>query len=114
MLIAEQPGPRVIPGSHRALSLKTTATTSFTATPEQVTFTPQGSQVPATAKGAMNTVDVFSGFSVNSSGGLTALGNAATDAETMDTASAADGALTRIRSVTITGGDARSEGIAAA
>jgi len=59
MLIAEQPGPRVIPGSHRALSLKTTATTSFTATPEQVTFTPQGSQVPATAKGAMNTVDVF-------------------------------------------------------
>ena len=32
----------------------------------------------------------------------------------MDTASAADGALTRIRSVTITGGDARSEGIAAA
>ena len=48
-----------IPGSHRALSLETTATTSFTATPGQVTFTPQGSQVPATAKGAMSTVNVF-------------------------------------------------------
>jgi len=48
-----------IPCAHRALSLETTATTSFTATPGQVTFTPQGSQVPATAKGEMSTVDVF-------------------------------------------------------
>jgi len=48
-----------IPGSTRALGLGTTASSQFTATPGQVTFTPDGSQVLVTTKGASNAVDVY-------------------------------------------------------
>jgi 6-phosphogluconolactonase (cycloisomerase 2 family) len=211
-----------IPGSYRALGLGTTAASQFTATPGEVTFTPDGTQLLVTTKGATNAVDVFavepdgslsaaptvnslpgdvpfaavfdqaghlvlaetgpsaiatftlardgrltqlaaagtgqaatcwvmragrffytsnagsgsvSGFSVSPSGGLTALGNTATDAGTVDATSAASGrfvyvetgaagivnefaetasgALTRIGSVTVPDG-AGAEGIAAA
>ena len=49
-----------IPGSHRALNLGTTAASQFTATPGQVAFTPDGSQLLVTTKGSTNDVDVFS------------------------------------------------------
>jgi 6-phosphogluconolactonase (cycloisomerase 2 family) len=45
--------------SSRALGLGTTAATQFTATPGQVTFTPDGRQVLVTTKGTGNDVDVF-------------------------------------------------------
>ena len=48
-----------IPGSHRALHLGTTAASAFTATPGQVAFTPDGSQLLVTTKGSTNDVDVF-------------------------------------------------------
>jgi 6-phosphogluconolactonase (cycloisomerase 2 family) len=48
-----------IPGSHRALNLGTTATSQFTATPGQVAFTPDGTRLLVTTKGATNAVDVF-------------------------------------------------------
>ncbi len=48
-----------IPGSYRALNLGTTATSQFTATPGQVAFTPDGSRLLVTTKGATNDVDVF-------------------------------------------------------
>ena len=48
-----------IAGSYRALNLGTTATSQFTATPGQVAFTPDGSQLLVTTKGATNDVDVF-------------------------------------------------------
>ena len=211
-----------IPGSSRALGLGTTAGSQFTATPGQVAFTPDGSQLLVTTKATGNDVDVFavrddgrlssspavnalpgavpfavafgpggtvvlaeagtnavatfalsgdgaltqlavaatgqmatcwivragayfyasnagsgsvSGYHVGSSGALTGLGNTATDAGTVDAASAAygrflyvqtgkagivdefavapDGALTPIGSVTVPGG-AGGEGIAAA
>lgn len=211
-----------IPGSHRALNLGTTAASQFTATPGQVAFTPDGTRLLVTTKGATNAVDVFavgldgrlsaspvvnslpgavpfavafdqaghvalaeagpsaiatftlspgghltqldaavtgqmatcwvvragqyfytsnagsgsvSGYTVGQSGGLTALGNTATDAGTVDAAAAAGGrfvyvqtgkagvvdefavgaggALTSIGSVTVPGG-AGGEGIAAA
>jgi 6-phosphogluconolactonase (cycloisomerase 2 family) len=211
-----------IPGSYRALGLGTTAKTAFTATPGQVAFTPDGSQLLVTTKATGNDVDVFavgpggrlsaapsanalpgdvpfavafgpdgnvvlaeagpnavatfalspggtltqldvaatgqmatcwivragayfyasnagsgsvSGYGVSWPGGLTALGNTATDAGTVDAASAAQGrflyvqtgkagivdefavgasgALTPIGSVTVPGG-AGGEGIAAA
>jgi 6-phosphogluconolactonase (cycloisomerase 2 family) len=49
-----------IPGSHRALNLGTTATSQFTATPGQVAFTPDGSQLLVTTKASTNAVDAFS------------------------------------------------------
>jgi 6-phosphogluconolactonase (cycloisomerase 2 family) len=48
-----------IAGSYRALNLGTTATSQFTATPGQVAFTPDGSRLLVTTKGATNAVDVF-------------------------------------------------------
>ena len=48
-----------IPGSYRALNLGTTATSPFTATPGQVAFSPDGSQLLVTTKAATNAVDVF-------------------------------------------------------
>lgn len=48
-----------IAGSHRALDLGTTAASQFTATPGQVAFTPDGSRLLVTTKGATNAVDVF-------------------------------------------------------
>ena len=48
-----------LPGSSRALNLGTTAASAFTATPGQVAFTPDGSQLLVTTKGATNSVDVF-------------------------------------------------------
>jgi len=55
-------GGRLTPmtGSSRALSLGTTAASPFTATPGQVAFTPDGTQLLVTTKGASNAVDVFS------------------------------------------------------
>jgi len=54
-------GERLTPihGSYRALSLGTTATSQFTATPGQVAFTPDGAQLLVTTKGASNAVDAF-------------------------------------------------------
>jgi 6-phosphogluconolactonase (cycloisomerase 2 family) len=54
-------GDRVspLPGSYRALGLGTTASSQFTATPGQVAFTPDGSRLLVTTKGASNAVDVF-------------------------------------------------------
>ena len=49
-----------VPGSYRALNLGTTATSAFTATPGQAAFTPDGSHLLVTTKGATNAVDVFS------------------------------------------------------
>jgi 6-phosphogluconolactonase (cycloisomerase 2 family) len=48
-----------IPGSYRALKLGTTAKSQFTATPGQVAFTPDGSQLLVTTKATTNAVDVF-------------------------------------------------------
>jgi 6-phosphogluconolactonase (cycloisomerase 2 family) len=48
-----------LPGSHRALGLGTTAASQFTATPGQVAFTPDGSQLLVTTKATGNDVDVF-------------------------------------------------------
>jgi 6-phosphogluconolactonase (cycloisomerase 2 family) len=48
-----------VSGSHRALHLGTTAASAFTATPGQVAFTPDGSQLLVTTKGSTNAVDVF-------------------------------------------------------
>ena len=54
-------GGRLAPvaGSHRALHLGTTASSAFTATPGQVAFTPDGSQLLVATKGSTNAVDVF-------------------------------------------------------
>ena len=49
-----------IPGSNRGLHLGTTAASAFTATPGQVAFTPDGSQLLVTTKASTNDVDVFS------------------------------------------------------
>jgi len=49
-----------IHGSFRALGLGTTAASQFTATPGQVAFTPDGSQLIVTTKATGNDVDVFS------------------------------------------------------
>ena len=46
-------------GSSRALGLGTTSSTAFTATPGQVSFTPDGRQLLVTTKGTGNDVDVF-------------------------------------------------------
>jgi 6-phosphogluconolactonase (cycloisomerase 2 family) len=46
-------------GSYRALGLGTTAASQFTATPGQVAFTPDGSQLLVTTKATGNDVDVF-------------------------------------------------------
>jgi 6-phosphogluconolactonase (cycloisomerase 2 family) len=46
-------------GSHRDLGLGTTATSPFTATPGQVSFSPDGSQLLVTTKGSGNAIDVF-------------------------------------------------------
>jgi len=55
-------GQHLVPlsGSRRALDLGTTAASQFTATPGQVAFTPDGSQLLVTTKGSTNDVDVFS------------------------------------------------------
>jgi 6-phosphogluconolactonase (cycloisomerase 2 family) len=47
------------PGSSRSLGLGTTATTPFTNTPGQVTFSPDGKALFVTTKAATNAVDVF-------------------------------------------------------
>lgn len=46
-------------GSHRDLGLGTTAASPFTATPGQVAFSPNGSQLVVTTKGSGNAIDVF-------------------------------------------------------
>jgi 6-phosphogluconolactonase (cycloisomerase 2 family) len=48
-----------VPGSYRGLGLGTTAGSAFTATPGQVAFTPDGSQLLVTTKATGNGVDVF-------------------------------------------------------
>jgi 6-phosphogluconolactonase (cycloisomerase 2 family) len=48
-----------IRGSSRALGLGTTASTAFTGTPGQVTFSPDGRSLFVTTKAATNAVDVF-------------------------------------------------------
>jgi len=48
-----------ISGSSRALGLGTTAASAFTATPGQVAFTPDGTQLLVTTKATGNDVDVF-------------------------------------------------------
>jgi 6-phosphogluconolactonase (cycloisomerase 2 family) len=48
-----------LPGSYRALKLGTTAESQFTATPGQVAFTPDGTQLLVTTKATTNAVDVF-------------------------------------------------------
>jgi len=47
------------PSWHRDLGLGTTSATVFTGTPGQIGFTPDGSHLVVTTKGAANTVDVF-------------------------------------------------------
>jgi 6-phosphogluconolactonase (cycloisomerase 2 family) len=56
-----QSGGRLIPEPswHRDLGLGTNSATAFTATPGQIGFTPDGSHLVVTTKGAANTVDVF-------------------------------------------------------
>lgn len=49
-----------ISGSYRPLGLGTTAASAFTATPGQVAFTPDGTQLLVTTKATGNDVDVFS------------------------------------------------------
>jgi len=90
-----------IPGSHRALNLGTTATSQFTATPGQVAFTPDGSQLLVTTKGSTNDVDVFS---VRADG---------RGRHRRRVRRGAGGALTPIGSATVPGG-VGGEGIAAA
>ena len=58
-----------IPGSTRRLGLGTTASTAFTGTPGQVTFSPDGRSLLVTTKAASNAVDVFA---VNWDGTLSA------------------------------------------
>jgi 6-phosphogluconolactonase (cycloisomerase 2 family) len=48
-----------ISGSYRALKLGTTAKSQFTATPGQVAFSPDGTQLLVTTKSTTNAVDVF-------------------------------------------------------
>jgi 6-phosphogluconolactonase (cycloisomerase 2 family) len=48
-----------VPSRTRDLGLGTTASTVFTGTPGQVGFTPDGSHLVVTTKGAANTVEVF-------------------------------------------------------
>jgi 6-phosphogluconolactonase (cycloisomerase 2 family) len=48
-----------VPFWHRDLGLGTTASTVFTGTPGQIGFTPDGSHIVITTKGAANTVEVF-------------------------------------------------------
>jgi Lactonase, 7-bladed beta-propeller len=48
-----------VPSWTRDLGLGTTATTVFTGTPGQIAFTPGGSHLVVTTKGAANTIDVF-------------------------------------------------------
>ena len=56
-----QSGGRLIPQPswHRDLGLGTTSSTAFTGTPGQIKFTPDGSHLVVTTKGAANSVDVF-------------------------------------------------------
>jgi 6-phosphogluconolactonase (cycloisomerase 2 family) len=56
-----QAGGRLIPvpSWQRDLGLGTTSSTVFTGTPGQIGFTPDGSHLVVTTKGAANTVDVF-------------------------------------------------------
>jgi 6-phosphogluconolactonase (cycloisomerase 2 family) len=56
-----QLGGRLIPVPfwQRDLGLGTNSTTAFTATPGQIGFSPDGSHLVVTTKGAANTVDVF-------------------------------------------------------
>jgi 6-phosphogluconolactonase (cycloisomerase 2 family) len=48
-----------VPSWTRDLGLGTSSSTVFTATPGQIGFTPDGSQLVVTTKGAANTIDVF-------------------------------------------------------
>ncbi|HVV24388.1 MAG TPA: hypothetical protein VHF06_33445 [Pseudonocardiaceae bacterium] len=48
-----------IPAWHRSLHLDPTATPEFTHTPGQVAFTPDGTKLVVTTKGASNAIDVF-------------------------------------------------------
>ena len=56
-----QSGGRLIPQPswQRDLALGTTPATAFTGTPGQISFTPDGSHLVVTTKGAANTVDIF-------------------------------------------------------
>jgi 6-phosphogluconolactonase (cycloisomerase 2 family) len=56
-----QVGGRLIPvpARHRDLGLGTSSATVFTGTPGQIGFTPDGSHLVVTTKGAANSVDVF-------------------------------------------------------
>jgi len=58
-----------IAGAHRDPGLGPTAASPFPATPGQVAFSPNGSQLLVTTKGSGNAIDVFA---VDSSGGLSA------------------------------------------
>jgi 6-phosphogluconolactonase (cycloisomerase 2 family) len=48
-----------LPFSHRELGLGTTTSTPFTATPGQVSFSPDGSKLVVTTKASGNAIDVF-------------------------------------------------------
>jgi len=48
-----------VPSWQRDLGLGTSSSTVFTGTPGQIAFTPDGSQLVVTTKGAANSVDVF-------------------------------------------------------
>jgi len=48
-----------VPSRERELGLGTSSTTVFTGTPGQIAFTPDGSQLVVTTKGAANSVEVF-------------------------------------------------------
>jgi 6-phosphogluconolactonase (cycloisomerase 2 family) len=48
-----------VPSWQRNLGLRTTSSTVFTGTPGQIGFTPDGSQLVITTKGAANSVEVF-------------------------------------------------------
>jgi 6-phosphogluconolactonase (cycloisomerase 2 family) len=56
-----QSGGRLIPEPawHRDLGLGTNSSTAFTGTPGQIGFTPDGSHLVVTTKGAANSIDVF-------------------------------------------------------
>src|SRR5215472_5306762 len=56
-----QVGGRLIPRPswHRDLGLGTNSSTAFTATPGQIGFTPDGTHLVVTTKGATNSIDVF-------------------------------------------------------
>jgi len=113
-----QSGGRLVPQPswQRDLGVGTTSATVFTATPGQIGFTPGGSHLVVTTKGAANTVEVFqdgpSADPAASSDGqypcVQAGGPGNIDAYRINP----DGSLTRTASVTVPGA-AGGEGIIA-